>query len=77
MCNFIMIMILSVTAYNDRGDGLGIDHSYSKYFRRPRVRTARLASLLGLTVMPCWWRCIFWQQLAERTAGSSMGSPME
>ena len=56
-----MIMKLLVTAYTGwegRGDGQGIDHSYSKYSLRPRVRTPRLASLLG---SPLWsgWRGIF------------------
>ena len=51
MCNFIMIMILLVTAYNglvEQGDGQdndnsyshGYTHGYSKYFRQARVRTA-------------------------------------
>ena len=29
--------------------------SYSKYFGQARVRTARLAFLLVLLVMSCWW----------------------
>ena len=56
MCNFIMIMILLVTAYTGmwwKPDGHRIGEgytqsytqSYSKYLRQPRVRTARPASL--------------------------------
>ena len=48
MCNFIMIMILLVTAYNGiakKGIRDGDTHGYSKYSRRPRVRTVRPASL--------------------------------
>ena len=61
MCNFIMIMILLVTAYTGiakKGRRHGNSHGYSKYLRQPRVRTARLASLLG---SPLWsgWRGIF------------------
>lgn len=51
MCNFIMIMILLVTAYNGiakkpaghrigEGYSQGYTQGYSKYSRRPRVRTA-------------------------------------
>ena len=61
MCNFIMIMILLVTAYtrmwktgDSQGYTQGYTQSYSKYFRRPRVRTVRPASLPDLLVTPCW-----------------------
>ena len=43
MCNFIMIMILLVTAYTGiakKPAGHRIGEGYSKYSRRPRVRTA-------------------------------------
>lgn len=54
-----MIMILLVTAYNGiakKGRQDGTTHGYSKYSRRPRVRTDfLLASLPILPVSPCWW----------------------
>ena len=43
MCNFIMIMILLVTAYTgmwQQGRRQGRTHGYSKYFWQARVRTA-------------------------------------
>ena len=58
MCNFIMIMILLVTAYTGMAKkpaGHRIGEGYNKYSRRPRVRTAPMASLPVFTAMPCWW----------------------
>ena len=78
MCNFIMIMILLVTAYSGiakKGRREGATHGYSKYSRRPRVRTAfRLASLPSSPSCPVDGRAI-WKQLVERSAGSSRGLP--
>lgn len=57
MCNFIMIMILLVTAYNgmwEQGRQAEATHGYSKHHRRPRVRTASGGVPAGLPAMPCW-----------------------
>ena len=62
MCNFIMIMILLVTAYNGiakKGIQERVTHGYtqgySKYLRCPRVRTARPTFMLDLFAMSCCW----------------------
>ena len=50
--------ILLVTAYNrevEQGRRDGYTKGYSKYSRRPRVRTASLASLPVPLAMSCWW----------------------
>ena len=58
MCNFIMIMILLVTAYTGiakkgrrHGNAKSYTQGYSKYFRRPRVRTASGGVLLCILAM--------------------------
>ena len=79
MCNFIMIMILLVTAYTEmwqHGRRQDNSNGYSKYFRQARVRTVRPASLLGILVSPADGRGI-WKQIAARSAGSGRGSPTE
>ena len=79
MCNFIMIMILLVTAYNGmwwKPDGHRIGEGYSKYFRQPRVHTVRPEALLGILVSPADGRGI-WKQIAARSAGSGRGSRSE
>ena len=78
MCNFIMIMILLVTAYNgiaEKGRRGGETHMVTA-----NTSVGLACALPGWH--PCWasrlwfgWRCIFWQQLAARAAGSSRGSP--
>ena len=73
MCNFIMMGILLVTAYNGmwwqgRRHGYSQDYTqgYSKYSRRPRVRTVRPASLPASPSRPDGGRGIL-KQIAART----------
>ena len=84
MCNFIMIMILLVTAYNgmwSRGDEQRL------HMVTPRV-TANTSDKLAcalppagisavLLVSPCWWAHVIRQQLAARSAGSNMYRPQQ
>ena len=73
-------MILLVTAYTGwhrRDYSIGDVQCYSKYLRRPRVRTAfLLASLPILPVSTADGRVVL-HLLAARTIGSSRGSPTE
>ena len=62
MCNFIMMGILLVTAYNGiakkgrrQDNSKSYTQSYSKHFRQARVRTARPASLLSFPLWSGWW----------------------
>ena len=81
-CYEYFIMICDTIGYclywdGEQGRREEATHGYSKYIRRPRVRTAfLLASMTPFPARPAGGRCIR-QQLAAHAIGSSRGSPTE